>query len=248
MRDALDAHGRAVITKLARGALLVALDFDGTLAPIVPTPSAARMRPATCLLARRVAELHPTVLVTGRSVADACARLDGVPFRAVVGNHGIEPSALDETFAQRMAEVRRALEVELRDEAVDLEDKRLSLAIHLRRSKTPHVLRDHVVDVVNALGAAVRVVDGKLVVNVLPAEAPHKGHAVLALAAELQADATIYVGDDVTDEDVFALGSRQAVFGVRVGYDAGSHAEFFVRSQREIDPLLELLVLARSSP
>ena len=56
-----------------------------------------------------------------------------------------------------------------------------------------------------ALRTPVRLVAGKLGGELLPSSAPHKGDALMALRAAEGADMALYVGDDATDEDVFAL-------------------------------------------
>jgi trehalose 6-phosphate phosphatase len=50
-----------------------------------------------------------------------------------------------------------------------------------------------------------------------------------------------YIGDDETDEDVFEL-TEGLVMGVRVGRDAGSRAQFYLKHQGEIEKVLRFLV------
>jgi trehalose 6-phosphate phosphatase len=72
----------------------------------------------------------------------------------------------------------------------------------------------------------------------------------MALEAErqrLRCDAALYVGDDETDEDVFALRDR-GWLGIRVGRKAGSRARYYVRDQAQVDALLEALIRLRAKP
>jgi trehalose 6-phosphate phosphatase len=92
-----------------------------------------------------------------------------------------------------------------------------------------------------------RVVAGKLVVNVVPERAPHKGDALLALR-EKERPTAIYVGDDVTDEDVFVLDEPGALVSARIGRSVRSAAPYYLRDQREMDTLLEVLARARPRP
>jgi trehalose 6-phosphate phosphatase len=82
-------------------------------------------------------------------------------------------------------------------------------------------------------------------VNVLPELAPNKGDALLALRAIEQADIAFYVGDDVTDEDVFKLNQPGRLLSARVGESLSSWASYFLRHQTEIDRLLAKLVAYR---
>jgi trehalose 6-phosphate phosphatase len=84
------------------------------------------------------------------------------------------------------------------------------------------------------------------VVNLVPERAPHKGDALLALRAKEGADTALYVGDDITDEDVFELDQPGRLLSIRVGQSKRSAAAYFLRNQREIDVFLDRLVKFRS--
>jgi trehalose 6-phosphate phosphatase len=90
-------------------------------------------------------------------------------------------------------------------------------------------------------------VPGKRVVNVVPAEAPHKGDAFRQLLRAERAEQALYVGDDDTDEDVFRLEPPDRPVTVRMGPSRRSRAEYFVREQGEIDDLLRMLAAFRPS-
>jgi trehalose 6-phosphate phosphatase len=61
----------------------------------------------------------------------------------------------------------------------------------------------------------------------------------------LRCDTAIYVGDDETDEDVFALDQPGRLLTIRVGRGRGSHAAYYLRAQAAVDDLLALLVRLR---
>lgn len=246
MRHLLAAAHRAVLERFAWSQGLLALDFDGTLAPIAPRPEAAAMRPSTRALLARAARLYPCVVISGRARADAARRLAGVPVRAVIGNHGAEEAR---TPGRRPTVVRRwRAELERRlahVSGVVIEDKRLSLAVHYRACRRRREARAAILDAASSLGP-LRLVGGKQVLNLLPAGAPHKGMALERARARLGCDTALYVGDDDTDEDVFSLDQPGRLIGVRVGVRRGSAAAYYLRSQREIDDLLRALVRARA--
>jgi trehalose-6-phosphatase len=84
---------------------------------------------------------------------------------------------------------------------------------------------------------------GKDVVNVVGRLAPHKGDALAAERDRLQCNWVLYLGDDENDEDAFALGGN--IVPVRIGRKQRTHARYYLRTQTEIDDLLELLVRLR---
>ena len=96
MKDILDADARGIVRAFARPDTLLGLDYDGTLAPIVDTPSAAGMRAETRVALARAAHALPTVVISGRARKDVAERLEGIPLRAVFGNHGMEGEGTDE--------------------------------------------------------------------------------------------------------------------------------------------------------
>jgi trehalose 6-phosphate phosphatase len=147
--------------------------------------------------------------------------------------------------AKEVARWRHLLEPHLAEvRGVKIEDKVFSLAIHYRRSRAKKVALNAILDAAGALGK-VRLIGGKQVVNILPDGAPHKGTALERERARLQCDTSIYVGDDETDEDVFALNQPGRLLTIRVGQRRSSAAAYFIESQREVDDLIRVLLRLR---
>lgn len=246
MRDLLTERTADLVADIAASRVLLAFDFDGTLAPIVDDPDGAHMRPATSRLFRELCGLYPCVVISGRAKADVLARLDGAAVRHVVGNHGLEAGGGLDTYAEETQIARRLLEAALGGaRGLEIEDKRYSLAIHYRRAPGKRAARALITRAIAALPSSMRVVEGKQVVNLVPERAPHKGDALLRLRALEQADTAIFVGDDVTDEDVFTLDEPGRLLTVRIGKSARSAAAYYLRDQRTIDKLLSRLVSLR---
>ena len=82
----------------------------------------------------------------------------------------------------------------------------------------------------------------------LPAEAPHKGLALMRERTRSGCDTAVYVGDDETDEDVFRLDQPGQLLAVRVGRKRGSAAPYYIRRQAEIDRVLRSLLASRPRP
>ncbi len=248
MMDLLSRDCTEVLAQMAGARVLLGFDFDGTLAPIVDERDAAQMRTPTAALFATVCGLYPCVVISGRSRRDVRSRLAGAAVRSVVGNHGVEPGAGLGDFAHEIARVKGLLQLALADcQGVDIEDKRYSLAVHYRKARQKRAVRAAIHQAVEALPLPMRSVAGKLVINVLPARAPNKGDALLRLRTSYGADTALYVGDDVTDEDVFRLDQPGRLLTVRIGQSRTSAATCFVRAQADIDRLLSRLVSLRAS-
>lgn len=246
MKNILSPGNRQVLAQFAFSNVLLAFDYDGTLAPIVADPRRAAMRPATRALLGDVARLYPCVVISGRARADTRSRLDGIELRGVVGNHGAEALRVLNGHAHEVARWRTRLEAMLEGEpGVKIEDKGHSLAIHYRGARKKRRAREQALRAASSLSRA-RLVGGKQVLNVVPADAPHKGDALERERARLRCDTAVYVGDDETDEDVFRLDQPGRLLTIRVGARRGSEAAYCVRDQRQIDALLRALVGLRS--
>lgn len=177
-------------------------------------------------------------MISGRAGADVSALLDGIPLWATVGNHGVELSP-SESIERRVRDWVDVVSDALHGlEGVSLEDKGLSLSIHYRHALDPvEVLRR--VDALSRTLSGARTIGGKLVVNLVPSDSPDKGKALDVLRRRAGCARALFVGDDVTDEDAFAL-PRSEVISVRIGALESSAAMYYLRDQEEIDDLLEL--------
>lgn len=244
MKSILAGRQRALLERFARPGVLVALDFDGTLAPIVAHRRRARMRVGTRRALARLARLCPVVVISGRARADAARRVAGLGVRAVIGNHGAEPAPRAAALRARVRRWSELLRGRLAGLAgVTLEDKRYSLTVHYRQAHDPRAARRAILAALEGL-RGVRLIGGKFVLNLVARTAPDKGRAVERERRRLRCGRVIYVGDDDTDEDVFALATRRTVLAVRVGASRTSRAEYCVREQLEIDELLAAIARA----
>lgn len=242
------------------GRMLLALDFDGTLAPIVPIPDEAAMLPSVQAALGHLIKRTDTVIavVSGRALADVRPRV-GFDQINYAGNHGLEiegPDGLhrmhDEAEQARpaLAACAAALRNEFADEdAILVEDKRLTLSVHFRRvtdQAREQSIRDqverHCGDPLNGL----RLTEGKKVVEIRPAVDWDKGRATAFLMDTLLdgvADApVVYIGDDRTDEDAFAtLRGRGEGVIVADRVPTSSHALAWLRSPDEVATLIAQL-------
>lgn len=248
MKDLLAKENLSVLEQLAFARALLAFDFDGTLAPIVKDRELAKMRPRTSELLTTLCAHYPCAVISGRSTADLAPRLGGAPVQYLVGNHGLEPGGDLAKFEEEVSATRPLLEAALASEpGVELEDKRYSLALHYRRSRRKQAAVAAIERAVAALPTHMRTIAGKMVVNVVPASAANKGDALLDLRARAGADIALYMGDDVTDEDVFKIDQPGRLLSVRIGEAPWSAAAYYLRDQRQMDRLLAMLIALRQN-
>ncbi|MBI2187537.1 MAG: trehalose-phosphatase [Acidobacteria bacterium] len=238
----LASRHTAALAQFAASNVLVAFDYDGTLAPIAPTPPAARMRPSTRRLLAAVARLYPCVVLSGRALDDLTRRLRGVPVWHLVGDHGSEyPGALSDT-APHVREWVAHLNQQLPPvPGLMIEQKRHSVTIHYRRVRDKERVLAALADAVRNLHDA-RVIGGAQAVNLIHFSGPNKGIALQRARRVFACDTAIYAGDDETDEDAFQSGGPEELLSIKVGTQGTSAARYRLRSQAEIDALLRMLV------
>jgi trehalose 6-phosphate phosphatase len=244
------------------GALVLLLDFDGTLAPIVDHADDAAMPPATRAALERLRAMPgvAVAIVSGRGLADVRARaaLDGVPY---AGNHGMEIEGAGplrihpEARAARPSLEAVAAWLAPRLPAVPgafLEDKGLTLSVHYRLAEPGAGPRIRALAEEATAGRTdVALTEGKKVLEVRPRVDWHKGRAVAFLLAHLRPPRgapVLYLGDDRTDEDAFrALAEGGRGEGVLVAEAPGETAAgAWLRSPDEVGALL--LALADGGP
>jgi trehalose 6-phosphate phosphatase len=227
--------------------LLVALDFDGTLAPIVPVPTDARALPEALGAIHGLAALPSTtvVLVSGRALSDLAAVSGlGSPVR-LVGSHGLEPDdgpvPLDDAQRERLDRLNAQVDA-LVDGAdgVRIERKPAGVAVHVRGA-APEI-GTRVLDALRAGPAAIDGIvstPGKQVLDLAVTEMS-KGVALDRMRGDA---AVLFAGDDVTDESVFTR-LRPGDVGVKVG-DGETAAAHRVPDPPALVALLEELLAAR---
>jgi trehalose 6-phosphate phosphatase len=183
-----------------------------------------------------------TAVISGRSLRDIGPLLAWKPHH-VIGNHGLEGLASRNGLHRRAERICRGWVAQLehrqkiRMYGVFIEDKQYTLALHYRGSTNKHDARQALFGLVNGLHPPPRLILGKSVINLIPPGSPHKGVALLELMLHSNVRAAFYIGDDDTDEDVFAL-PEEAIVTVRVGYKRDSQAHFFIERQSEVNRLL----------
>lgn len=237
MQHLFEAWPKAAAALESAPALLVMLDFDGTLAPLVEHPDLAVLSPESkkCLEQLAAAPAVDLAVISGRGVADLRARvsIEGVEYS---GNHGRERIRAGSDTIESRNDLRRQMAAAVRAaaEALDgiagiyVEDKGATVSLHYRQvAPSRHAdVRETVAKLVPRLGPGIRVEEGKKVFELLPNDRQNKGTFAVTLFKEKGGNRSvvpIYCGDDVTDETVFKALPAGAIT-VHVG-DGGQHSQ-----------------------
>lgn len=200
---------------------LVALDYDGTLAPVVGDPAEARPADGVVDALRALATTGAALVVlTGRPAADvvALAGLTRVPGLVVLGHYGLERWDADSGAMTAppehpgVAGARLALPaLAAAYDGASVEDKGRSVALHTRGAADPAAALDALRPAVDRLAGrcGLEVAPGRYVLELRPA-GTDKGTALRAVVAERGPAALLMAGDDLGDLPAFA-----AVEGLR---------------------------------
>jgi trehalose 6-phosphate phosphatase len=248
-RDGLDAM-------LARPAkAVIGLDFDGTLAPIVPDPEQARAHPdAVAALAALAPKVAAVAVVTGRPAGVAVrhggfAGVPGLEHLVVLGHYGAERwDAVSGTVSAPaphpgVAAVRAELPGFLDRigawQGTWIEEKGRAVAVHTRRAADPQAafeaLRAPLTDLATRHGLIVE--PGRMVLELRP-PGMDKGVALLEYVREIGAESVLYAGDDLGDLPAFAAVDKlrsDGVPGLLVCSGSSEVAELAERADLVVD-------------
>lgn len=190
-------------------------DIDGTISPIAPTPDAARVSPVAREQLRRLAQrLELVGVISGRAAADAAALVD-LGELVYIGNHGLErwqhgqarpaPEALPfvPLIARVLDEARAAIDLP----GVIVENKGVTGAVHYRLTDDPTSAGAAIGAMLERLTAryGLKLTPGRMVWEIRPPLETNKGTALRTLAREYGLRGLIFLGDDRTDADAFAV-------------------------------------------
>ena len=246
--------------RLRREPLAVFLDYDGTLAAIAPSPAEAALPYATREILKGLVRLRnvKAAVVSGRALGVLQAMIQ-VPGLSYVGSHGAEfcsPGMTSRFVTKKYYRMLQGLAQSISSgsggmRGVLFEQKPVSFAIHYRKAavsverKIKRVVSDICADAV--LKGQVSIIHGKKVVEIMPPNAINKGQAVKRLWHKWGKNKflPIFIGDDRTDEPAFKI-VRGCGITVRVGAsNAGSNAEYCLRSVDEVRELLGTICYLR---
>ncbi|MBN1332476.1 MAG: trehalose-phosphatase [Synergistales bacterium] len=237
--------------------LVISLDYDGTLTPIVDRPEMAVLSDNMKKCLQKVSAKFPVIIISGRDLDDIrdLIRLEGLIY---AGSHGFDISSpremdlafqMGEEFLPLLDRIETLLKKEIsKIEGTIVERKKFSIAVHYRLVSEGQAWKvEKIVDDILAETPRLRKGFGKMVFELKPDIDWDKGKALLWLLEGLQMDMDktlpIYIGDDITDEDAFLVlqGSGIGIV-VREGETLrNSMARYALENTVEVKDLLEVL-------
>jgi trehalose 6-phosphate phosphatase len=231
-----------VLASFASSNVLLAFDYDGTLAPIVAQRDRARMRRETRSLLADVARRYPCVVISGRRLDDVTRRLNRIPVWHVFGNFGHEPAPPAQRPPERVRDWVSRLTEDLpsHHRGLVIEEKQYSVTIHYRSVRDKRRAVEAIKQAVAELKDA-RAVNSPQAITLMPHGGPDKGVALQQARRQFACDTALYIGDDETDEDAFASDRPARLLSIRIGSARESKARFTLKRQAEVDTLLRIL-------
>ncbi|MFN2366914.1 MAG: trehalose-phosphatase [Desulfurivibrionaceae bacterium] len=245
---------------LSAGQAFIALDYDGTLTPIVESPELAilsdEMRDAVAALADK----SVVAIISGRDLSNV-KKLVSIDSLFYAGSHGFDISGpagrrLGSRQGVKFLPVLDRAEQKLRTlldniPGILVERKKFSIAVHFRKvaeQRLPEV--EAAVAQVLASHAGLRRTSGKKIFELQPEIDWHKGKALCWLMEALDLNRPgvlpFYLGDDLTDEDAFGVLQSGGIGVVVKGDEADaaprpSRARYVLEDCRQVRDFLEAL-------
>lgn len=233
--------------------ILLFLDFDGTVSPIVKNPDEARIdsEVETILKTFIRSKKIRIIIISGRMLSELKKkiRVKGIDY---VGNHGLEWELngnydrypMDKNDFESLDSAKKLLSsIKLEFPDVYLQDKILSLSVHYRNLKNvgENEFKKKFYETLSKprKNNAIHFREGKKVIDIYSKTGWNKGMAAKKIKKLLGDPLAISMGDDTTDEDMFK--KLNDGITVRVGKDSNSSAEFYVKNISEVTRFLNLV-------
>ena len=233
--------------------VLLLLDFDGTLAPLMGRPDQAKLPPAVKRSLERLSKSRriDIGIVSGRGLKDLM-KLAGLKGIYYAGNHGLEIKSPKKLFIHPSSKKYRPyikkIESTLRRgvsgiKGAIVEDKGICLSLHYRlvAAKDIPKLRSIFKDICAPYikSGRIKVTTGKKIFEIRPPVPWHKGKAVKMIEkiTRKKGGLKVFIGDDLTDEDAFKA-LKKTDFPIRVVRKKSSNARYYLKNPGEVERLI----------
>ncbi|MBF0298277.1 MAG: trehalose-phosphatase [Oligoflexia bacterium] len=248
MKYLFEKHTLLLIESLTFTKTLFAFDYDGTLTPLISDYNKTKISEKIIEQLTLLKTFTPVAIISGRNTKDLKEIMKFKP-NYLVGNNRLVGLSKGNNVDSKFEKICRSWYNDIRERlfsgeknelGISIENKKYSIAIHYRKSRQKKIAKKWIQDVLAELSFSPKIVWGKSVVNIIPMGAPHKGVALLDVIEKSGCRNAFYIGDDITDEDVFNLHNYN-IIKVRIGFKKNSAAKYYIKNQKEIKSLLSFL-------
>ncbi len=239
--------------------LIVFLDYDGTLTPIVPLPDQAILNSNTRDVVDKLSNFIPVIIISGRDmdVLKNFVQLKNIIYSSC---HGFEIDSsekyklhyeVDKDALSFLTQITTQINQVLSSiTGIQIETKKYSVSVHYRNVEEKHLdfIRQTILQLMENY-PQLTLGKGKKILEIRPNVDWHKGKAMLWIINQLQLNpettCPIYIGDDLTDEDALAV-LPAAGIGILVGsHEDKTYASYRLKNPAEVKDFLQSLVLAQ---
>ncbi|CAN5454355.1 trehalose-phosphatase [soil metagenome] len=248
LSSALDHH-EEIKKNLGPRRLVLFLDYDGTLTPIVKDPSEARLSIEVRKLLEKLSQHCTLAVVSGRDLSDVRKKIK-IPDIYYAGSHGMDiigPELHKVIGEKALPQLKKAeeeiIKVVEETQGAKLERKKLIVAAHYRNvsEKDSERLRKSVQEIASR-HEGLKIIENKKVIEIRPDVDWHKGMAIDYILNELDYEKgevlPVFLGDDITDEDGFEYLHQEGV-GIVVGdHGKKTSAKYKLNDTEEVKKFL----------
>ena len=256
----LFSYWTVVATKIKEAKnILLLIDYDGTLTPIVEKPELANLSPEVRICLQELAENSRITLgiISGRTLGDLKRKvvIDGIFY---AGNHGLEIMGPAISYVNSVAKETEPLLHSLYQDlgkalagiqGARVDNKGLTLSLHYRLVDETQL--DELTEIFSRFtrplnaSSKIKITPGKKVYDIKPAVDWDKGKAIKFIAQKLEGEnkpLMVYLGDDVTDYDGFRVVDENGGISIFVGEATTEPvAQYFLDSPKEVYQFLKML-------
>jgi len=248
--------------KLSNKYIMLFLDYDGTLTPIVSTPEKAFISQGVKELLNELSKSPKCKLaiISGRSLSDIRV-LVGLKDIIYAGNHGLEIEGPKIKFESQVSQRLKSIIRHIYEDAVSklskikgvlIEDKGLTISVHYRLVAKKDIQQflsifNEITDP-SIVRGKIKINAGKKVYEIRPPVMWDKGKVVLwflvrqQFLLEKNKILPVYIGDDVTDEDAFKVLKNKGIT-IFVGNPKPSYAQYYLKDTNEVKEFLKRILL-----
>jgi trehalose-phosphatase len=234
--------------------IVLFLDYDGTLTPIVDRPQDASLSPLMRESILCLCKNYLTVIISGRELTNLKEQVK-IPNIFYAGNHGFElvgpensnfSFKIGDDYLEDIQAIYKEIYLVFKEiPGCIIENKKFTLSIHYRLAhESQYEFISATIDRLLMNFKNLSRHEGKMVIEIRPRIAWNKGIAALSLLKWLKKDylnvIPIYIGDDITDEDAFQQFNQKGIT-IKVGSDTHTNAHFFLKTPQHVKHFLDQL-------